>query len=146
MSIIWEGMQAQPTFSRPSSAFRGVLYYGASLGSPNRQERKHTVRNVGMHTGCAVAGHPIIPFSCHRCQAPVAKTLALSQPFLSWYPFYATLRPCLRQPSYDTYEVSPGEGTRAITSHAVDARNGKVGVLHSHKPTSSQPTQRKISR
>ena len=27
MSIIWEGMQAQPTFSLPSPAFCEVLYY-----------------------------------------------------------------------------------------------------------------------
>jgi hypothetical protein len=46
---------------------------------PHRQERQHTVRNVGMHTSCAVAGHPIIPLSFHRCQAPVAKPLVLSQ-------------------------------------------------------------------
>lgn len=42
---------------------------------PDRRERKHTVRIVGMNTGGAVAWLPIIAFPFPMCRAPVAKPL-----------------------------------------------------------------------
>ena len=44
--------------------------------------------------------------------------LLVSQPvFLSWNPFYATLRTFLRCPSHRTHVLSQGDAARAMTFH-----------------------------
>src|SRR5215510_8133249 len=54
MSIIWEGMKAQPTFSLPSLALRKLLHYGRSLRSQigGRKRNRSGCENRNHATAC----------------------------------------------------------------------------------------------
>ena len=78
MSIIWEGMKAQPTFSLPWPVFCEILHCSQFLRSC-LSERGPVVRIVGIDTGCSMAWLPIIPFPFHMCQVLIAKLQSLSQ-------------------------------------------------------------------
>ena len=79
MSIIWEEMKAQPTFSPPSPALLASYYIMAGLYTLRQAERKQVVRIIGMDIDCAMAWLPIISFMFHTCPALIAKRLLLSQ-------------------------------------------------------------------
>src|SRR5262249_50046717 len=63
--------------------------------------------------------------------------------FLSWNPFYATLR-TFCEPSHRTYVLSQVDMIRAMTFCVASTSNGKYYVLHIYEPKSSQPVQLKV--
>jgi hypothetical protein len=78
VSIIWEGMKAQPTFSLPSPALSANYCIMAGLYTPRQAKRKQMVRLIGVGIGRSMAWLPMIPFAFHICQVLIAKRLSLS--------------------------------------------------------------------
>jgi hypothetical protein len=80
VSIIWEGIKAQPPFSLLWPALGGILHCGMFLRSRlSRSAGPRCVSIVGVDTDCSLAWLSIIPFPFPMCQALMAKRQSLSK-------------------------------------------------------------------
>ena len=123
MSIIWEGMKAQPTFSRPSPALSASYCIIAGLYTPRQEKLRQMGRLIGMGIGHSTAWLPTPPFTFHICQSAYCKTTVARLGFLPWNPFYATLRTCLCAPSHRTCVLCWKDMIRAMAFRVAGTSN-----------------------